>query len=267
MAAVEGGRVVIFGAGGPVGAATMEALKDHHTLRCTDLAPLDRIVAEERRQSARAPLPPLLPAPHERRVVDVTRYDQVLEACRGMDAAINVTVLRDHPEKAFTVNTVGAFHVARAAAECGLQRLIHTGPFHVALHHAADSWHDHDVPDEIPLHPGDDLYALTKYLGGEITRVFAEEGGVETLTFLYCLFRPREILPEERGRGVGPFTVSWEDTGRAMLHGLRAPAMPSPHEVFLICARQPHGKYRVDKARRLLGWEAADTWEELLRRS
>ena len=267
MAAVDGGKVVIFGAGGPVGATTMEALKDHYTLRCTDLAPLDRIVAEERRQSARAPLPPLLPAPHERMVVDVTRYDQVLKACRGMDAAINVTVLRDHPVKAFTVNTVGAFHVARAAAECGLERLIHTGPFHVALHHAADSWHDHDVPDEIPLHPGDDLYALTKYLGGEITRIFAEGRGVETLTFLYCLFRPREILPEERGRGVGPFTVSWEDTGRAMLHGLRAPAMPSPHEVFLICARQPHRKYRVDKARRLLGWEAADTWEELLRRS
>ena len=154
MATVDSGRVVIFGAGGPVGATTMEALKDHYMLRCTDLEPLDRIVAEERRQSARAPLPPLLPAPHQRMVVDVTRYDQVLEACRGMDAAINVTVLRDHPEKAFTVNTVGAFHVARAAAECGLKRLIHTGPFHTSLHHAADSWHDHDVPDEVPLHPG-----------------------------------------------------------------------------------------------------------------
>ena len=267
MASVDGGRVVIFGAGGPVGATTMEALKDHYTLRCTDLVPLERIVAGERRQNPRAPLPPLLPEPHERRVVDVTRYDQVLEACRGMDAAVNVTVVRDHPEKAFTVNTVGAFHVARAAAECGLRRLIHTGPFHVALHHDADSWHDHDVPDEIPLHPGDDLYALTKYLGGEITRVFAERRGVETLTFLYCLFRPGEVRPEERGSGVGPFVVSWEDTGRAMLLGLRAPEMPSPHEVFLICAAQPSRKYRVDKARRLLDWEAADTWEELLRRS
>ncbi len=217
MATVDSGRVVIFGAGGPVGAVTMEALKDHYTLRCTDLTPLDQIVAQERRQSPRAPLPPLLPPPHERAVVDVTSYDQVLEACRGMDAAIDVTVLRDHPEKAFTVNTVGAFHVARATAECGLKRLIHTGPFHTSLNHAADSWLDHDVPDEIPLHPGDDLYALTKYLGG---------------------------------RGVGPFTVSWEDTGRAMLHGLRAPAMPSPCEVFLICAEQPHRKYRVDKARR-----------------
>jgi hypothetical protein len=43
--------------------------------------------------------------------------------------------------------------------------------------------------------------------------------------------------------------------------------MPSPCEVFLICAEQPHRKYRVDKARRLLDWEAADTREAMLRRS
>jgi nucleoside-diphosphate-sugar epimerase len=229
--------------------------------------PLEQIVGEERRQGPRSPLPALLDSPHERLVVDVTRYDQVLEACRGMDAAINLTVLREHPEKAFTVNTIGAFNIARAASECGVQRLIHTGPFHTALHHGADSWHDHGVPDDIPLHPGDDLYALTKYLGGEVTRVFAERRGLEVVTFLFCLFRPRQILPQERGRGVSPFVVSWEDTGRAMLCGLRAPAMPTPYEAFLICAPQPYRKYPVDKARRLLGWEAADTWEALYDRS
>ena len=266
MATVTTGKVVVFGAGGPVGAATIAALKDHYTLRCSDATSLEQIVAEERRQSPRAPLPEILEAPHECRVVDVTRYDQVLEACTGMDAAINLTVLRSHPEKAFTVNTVGAFNVARAAAECGIKRLIHTKPFHTILRHHADYWHDHELVDDVPLHPGDDLYALTKYLGGQITRVFAERRGLEVLTFLFCGFRPRQVEADERGRGVGPFTVSWEDSGESFLYGLRAADMPTPYEVFFICSDTPDRKHRVDKARRLLGWRARDTWEELYRR-
>jgi nucleoside-diphosphate-sugar epimerase len=264
---VDKGKVVIFGAGGPVGAATIASLKDHYTLRSTDAVAMRTIVDEERRQSPRAPLPEILPAPHDCRVVDVRDYEQVRDACDGMDAAINLTVVRPHPELAFTVNTIGAYNVAKAAAECGLKRLIHTGPFHTLLHHRADYWYDHELVDDIPLHPGDDLYALSKYLGNQVTRVFAEREGLEVLTFLFCGFRPREILPEERGRGVGSFTVSWEDTGEAFLCGLRAPAMENPYEVFFIATDTPDRKHRVDKARRLLGWQAQDRWEELYRRS
>lgn len=267
MATVESGRVVIFGAGGPVGAATIASLKDHYTLRCTDAIPLQQVVDEERRQSARAPLPEVLGAPHECTVVDVRDYDQVRQACEGMDAAINLTVVRPHPEMAFTVNMIGAYNVAKAAAECGLKRLIHTGPFHAGMNHNADYWHDHEVVDDVPLHPGDDLYAMSKYLGNQVTRVFAEREGLEVLTYLFCGFRPREILPEQRGTGVGSFTVSWEDTGESMLCGLRAPAMENPYEVFFIAAGTPDRKHRVDKARRLLCWQARDTWEAMYRRS
>ncbi|MFH1571044.1 MAG: NAD(P)-dependent oxidoreductase, partial [Gemmatimonadota bacterium] len=205
--------------------------------------------------------------PHETQVVDVSRYDQVVEACRGMDAAINLTVVRPHPERAFMVNMVGAYNVARAAVEFGLKRLIHTGPFHTALNHNADYWHDHQLVDDIPLRPGDDLYALSKYLGWHITRVFAERHGLEVLAFLFCGFRPRQVLPDERGKGIGPFLTSWEDTGESFLYGLRAPQMPNPYEVFFICSNTPDRKHRVDKAKRLLGWEARDTFEDLYRTS
>jgi len=167
---------------------------------------------------------------------------------------------------AFHVNTVGAYNVARACVECGIKRLIHTGPFHTSLNFNADYWHDFQIDDNIQLHPGDDLYALTKYLGGHITRVFAEREGLEVLAFIYTAFRPSEILPEERGRGLHPYTTSWEDTGEAMRYGLQAPEMPSPYENFFICARLPHDKYRPDKAKRLLGWEARDTFEALYTR-
>ena len=265
MATVNEGDVVLFGAGGPVGAAALASLKDHYTLRVTDLKPMEEVAAAPP-QNPRSPIPEILEPPHENRVVDITDYEQVLAACEGMDAAINVSVLRSHPVLAFHVNTIGAYNVAKACVECGVKRLIHTGPFHTYMGHNADYWNDFQVDDNIPLHPGDDLYALTKYLGGHITRVFAEREGLEVLTFIYTAFRPAEVLPEERGKGLHPYTTSWEDTGEAFRYGLQAGAMPSPYENFFICARLPHDKYRPDKAKRLLGWEAKDAFEGLYTR-
>src|SRR5438105_10862144 len=130
MPPVTQGKVAIFGAGGPVGAAAARALRDHYTLRLTDIRPIAEIAAEGKPQSPGAPLPELLPAPHECRVVDVTDYAQVREAARGMDALINCTVIRHQLAAAFQVNLIGAYHVAKAAVELGIRRIIHTGPWH-----------------------------------------------------------------------------------------------------------------------------------------
>ena len=164
MSAIEHGKVCIYGAGGPVGAAAANSLRDDYTLRLTDLLALEDI----KPQSKLAPLPVRPEPPHEWRQVDITDYQQVLEAARGMDALINVTVLRPMLVPAFGVNTIGAYNVMRAAVECGIKRVIHTGPRHTHLDFEGDYFSDFDVPDEAPLHPGSDLYALTKYLGGEI---------------------------------------------------------------------------------------------------
>jgi nucleoside-diphosphate-sugar epimerase len=270
MPAVMQGKVAIFGAGGPVGAMAARALRDHYTLRLTDLRPIAEIVAENQPQSPRAPLPEVLAAPHECRVVDVSDYAQVLEAARGMDALINVTVLRHVLRPAFEVNLVGAYNVAKAAAELGIRRLIHTGPWHTHLGHNADYWWDFGVSPDVPLRPGSDLYALTKFLGGEVVRVFAEQHGLEVITFLYCNFMPadggRWRTREGGPGGCGPFVTSWEDTGEAFLYGLRAPTLPEPYEPFFIVANTPHSKFLATKAKRLLGWEARHRFEHLWQR-
>jgi nucleoside-diphosphate-sugar epimerase len=255
MPPITEGRVAIFGAGGPVGAAAARALRDHYTLRLTDVRPIAAIVAEGKPQSRGAPLPEVLPAPHESRVVDVGDYAQVREAARGMDALINTSVVRSDLKLAFEVSLIGAYHVARAAVELGIRRIIHTGPFHTYLDHNTDYWWEYDVPEDVPLRPGGDLYALSKYLGGEVMRVFAERHELEVLTFLFCGFLPASS-PAWKNASCGPFTVSWEDTGEAFLHGLRAPALPRRYEPFFITAPLPSGKYPPRKARRLLGWEA-----------
>ena len=56
MATVKEGKVVLFGAGGPVGAAAIESLKDHYTLRVTDLRPMEEVAAAPP-QNERAPIP------------------------------------------------------------------------------------------------------------------------------------------------------------------------------------------------------------------
>ncbi len=266
MPAVTEGKVAVFGAGGPVGVVAAQHLKDYYTLRLTDVRPLADIAAGPP-QSPGAPLPEVLSAPHECRVVDVTDYAQVLEAARGMDALVNVTVVRPHPVLAFHVNLIGAYNVAKAAVELGIKRIIHTGPYHQALGHNADYWWDFDVPDEVPLRPGGDLYAASKFLGGEVTRVFAERHDLEVITYLYCNFMPGDGGDRPNGSGCGPFTTSWEDCGSAFLNGLRAPAPPHPYEVFFICANVPHAKFSPRKAKRLLGWEPRHNFERLWMRA
>jgi nucleoside-diphosphate-sugar epimerase len=260
MPPVNEGKVAVFGAGGPVGASAARALRTHYTLRLTDVRPLAEI---QEPQSPDSPLPVPLPPPHENRVVDVTDYEQVLEAARGMDALINVTVVRPHLQAAFAVNLIGAYNVARAAVELGIKRIVHTGPYHIYLFHNAEYWWDHDVPPDAPLRPGGDLYAASKFLGGEVTRVFAERHGLEVVTFLYCNFMPADGGNRPDGSGSGPFVTSWEDAGDAFIYGLRAPTLPRPYEPFFICADVPYGKYRTDKTRRLLGWQSRHNFDRL----
>jgi hypothetical protein len=243
-----------------------EALLPHYVLRLCDLRPLaERTTA----QSAGAPLPQPVPPPHEERQVDVTDYAQVLDAARGMDALINCTVVRPHLEAAFLVNTLGAFHVAKAAVELGIRRIIYTGPQLVIAEHPADYRHDFDVHDDVPERPGSNLYGLSKYLGSEIMRRFAEMHDLEVAAFVYAHFRPADRLEDADGSGLYAFTTAWEDTGAPFLAALRAPseAFERSFELFHIASRLPHGKIGgSDKTRRLLGWAPENDFARLWHR-
>jgi nucleoside-diphosphate-sugar epimerase len=252
---LEEGRVCIFGAGGPVGAAAQAALKDTYTLRLTDVRDVQEILEAGSPQSKGAPLPTAPEPPHEWHQVDVGDYAQVLAAAEGMDALINVSVLRHDLVPAFRVNTVGAYNVMKAAVACGIKKVIHTGPRHTRLGFEGDYWPDFRVTDDAALHPGSDLYALTKCLGGEIVQTFAESHDMDVITFLYCSFRPANGGDASDGSGVHPFAISWEDTGEPFAHALKADRLPNNYEVFDIMADLPHGKFGSSKAERLLGWK------------
>ena len=54
------------------------------------------------------------------------------------------------------------------------------------------------------MRPGGDLYAASKFLGGEVMRVFAERHGLEVLTFLFCNFRLGDDGSRPGGTGCDP---------------------------------------------------------------
>ena len=128
--------------------------------------------------SGRAAAGALAP-PHEWRVVDVTDAAAVEDACAGMDAIINCTVVRPDPIAAWRVNLLGVQAVMRAAVAHGIKRVVHTGPYQVAQPGPAGyAWDDFVAADASPR-PGTHLYIHTKYLGQELCRVYAEWYGLK----------------------------------------------------------------------------------------
>jgi nucleoside-diphosphate-sugar epimerase len=246
---------VIFGAGGPLAAAVAAELAPDYRLRLTDIASMAELAARPRPdQHADAPRPAPLPHPHEERVVDVADAGQVLAACDGMDAIVNCSVVRHDPALAFRVSTLGAYNIVRAAAACGIRRVVQTGPQQHSVSGEHDYSADYDIPDDAPPRPGRNLYFHSKYLGQEICRVYADAYGLEIPTLLFSDF----VQPTDARADLYPFSVSWADAARAVRRALEAPELPAPFEVFNICADLPHRRFSNRKARSVLGWQPRD---------
>ncbi|MFW6189242.1 MAG: NAD-dependent epimerase/dehydratase family protein [Planctomycetota bacterium] len=264
MPGISEGKVAIFGAGGPVGAVVAPVLREDYTLRLTDVVGIEEVLQREASpvwpQWREAPEPP-----HCWEPCDVTDYEQVARAVEGCDAAVNLTVNRNDPPKAFGINVVGAYNVVKAAAEAGLRRVVHTGVISRTLGYEGDYRYEFDIPDDAPLRAGTDLYPHTKYLGVNVVDAFAERTGLDVVTLFLSRLRPADRYDGRDDDVVQSFSVAWDDLARAYRCALAAPEMPHPNERFFICAPLPIGKYSSDKAERLLGWTPRHRFERFWR--
>jgi nucleoside-diphosphate-sugar epimerase len=256
-------KVVVFGAGGPLGAAVAEELAAGYTLRLSDVKPIGEL-SQATPQSPGAPLPVEPQPPHTWQVVDVRDAGQVMAACEGMDAIINCSVVRHDFADAFRVNTIGAFNVMQAAVAHGIKRVVHTGPYMVIQRGASGySWDDWIV-DDVPPRPGTWwVYLPSKLLGQEICRIFAGHYGLEVPTLTFSQFLNPQV---KHGRYIHPLSISWQDSARAVRAALEVPTLPSPYEYFHIGADIPHGVFPNEKAKRLLNWHPRDRFEEYYKR-
>lgn len=233
-------NVLVLGASGLVAPYVTPGLEPYYRLRLADIKPH----------------PFGKPIVH----VDVTSYEQVLEASRGMDAVMNFTVIREHPVQSFWVNAIGAYHVMKAAAENGIKKVIHTGPTLVGRGYV----HDFDI-DDVPPMPGTGYYGITKYLGMEICRIYARAHGIQTICFLFAGLGPKPAEPVSR-KDFPPFTIVWEDLQHACCLALEVDTVPDNFQVFNMLSYLSHGKYLVERARRILGYAPLERYENYFRR-
>ena len=232
-------NVLILGGVGMLGPYVARHLAPNHNLRITDVTP------------------PADPLPGEFRLVDAANREQVLAAAEGMDAIINLSVLRQDRKIAFDVNTLGCFHMMEAAVTHGIRRVINTGP-HFTLAGRSYEAFDYDIGPDIPPQPGTNLYALSKSLGHQISRVYAEQHDIYVQMYLFYNFRDPADVP--LGSRHAPFSISWENAAEVFSLGLEIPfeKLPSRCEVFNVFTDMPHGKFNNEKAKRLLGFQPRD---------
>jgi len=256
-------NVVVFGAGGPLGSTLAGELAPHYTLRLTDVKPVEELM-DGPRQSPGAPLPAPPQPPHTWQVVDVRDPGQVHAACAGMDAIVNVSVVRNDPVDAFRVNTIGVHNIMQAAVAHGIHRVVQTGPYMLGQRGGAGYGWDDFIVDDAPPRPGTWwVYFPSKLLGQEICRIFAQHYRLSAPTLTFAQFVNPDVLPQR----ISPLAVSWRDAANAIHCALRVEHLPSPFEFFHIGADVPHGVFPNRKAKRLLHWQPRDDFREVYERT
>ena len=233
-------KVLVLGASGNIAPYVTPELENDYDLRLADIVPH--------------------PSGKPTITVDVTSYQDVLEASRGMDAIMNFTVLRDHPVQSFEVSTKGAYHVMKAAAAHGIKKVVHTGP--QSIRHGYD--HEFDI-DDVPRTPGVGYYGITKYLSMEICEIYSRAYDIQTVCFLFNGLGPKPTEAAAQS-DFPPFTVVWEDLQHACRLALEIESVPDNFQSFNLLSYFAHGKYQVEKAKRILGFTPMGGLEDYFRR-
>lgn len=121
---------------------------------------------------------------------DVADSEGMVKACGGMDyvfhpaAIVPVMDARNNPQRAFQVNSIGAFNVAWAAVKAGVKKMLHVSTCHV-----------YGNVKEIPIRettrpePGD-LYAASKYAAEIYLRPLIEEGAPVVISRAFAKYGP-----------------------------------------------------------------------------
>ena len=239
-------NVLVLGANGYLGPHVVKALEREHTLRLTDINDLD--------------------TPHEYFKLDVSDLDAVVAAAEGMDAIVNLSVLRHDRQLAFDVSARGAYNMMVAAVEHGIRHVINTGP-HFTVAGPSYERVDYEIGPDVTPQPGTNLYALTKSLGQEACKVFSDNHDIYVLTLLFYNF----IEPEDSsryGKDITPYAVTWDDAGEAFPLALTVDesSLPSRCEVFYVFTDMPHGRFDNEKTKRVLGWQPTNRLEQFYTR-
>lgn len=201
-------RVLVTGAGGTLGTALAPMLAEAgHRPILFDVRPID--------------------SPHEVRVGDVRRFDDVRRAMDGADlvvhtAAIHGIHLRDHSVEEFhELNVTGTLNTWEAAAQVGVKGLVFSST--MGVYGESGTPRDEEavvaLHEEVPLRPGD-IYGYTKVAGEEMCRLYGRQHGIPSVALRYGMFVPEPFF--RYGIRLLYGGVDTEDVARAVMASLDA---------------------------------------------
>ena len=169
-------KVMVFGAAGWLGRAILNSLSGDHKVTAFDQSPEAWHKSNQLDGDWRDG-----PIIHG----DISDYDAVQEAIKGMDAIIHAAVYfgskgyHEYDEKPFLVNLKGLWNVLQSAHQENVHRVIHIGSCQVI--NPKGTFFSQNV-----RRPDGSLYAVTKRLQEEMCRQFYDAYGLSQVVFRPC---------------------------------------------------------------------------------
>ena len=150
-------KILLTGAAGFVGGILRTHWGDRYQLRLADLKPVEDVAGHE--EFAR---------------VDITRLEEMVQACQGMDAVVHLAADPSPGAKFYDtllpLNIIGAYNGFDAARQAGCQRIVFASSVNAVLGYGGKvttSW-------DVPVFP-QNVYGATKCWGEALARVYADQ--------------------------------------------------------------------------------------------
>jgi len=235
---------------------------------------------------------------------DMLNIDDCKKAFKGKDAIVHLAAiphpLNDPPEKVFNVNVVGTFNVHQTAADLGIKKVVQaSSDSSYGFNYRKEA--DVLLPEYLPIdedHPQKpaDPYGLSKKVGEEIAKTFANRYGMITVALRICGIispEPESVLEFKRVLKKGGWR--WYNDVRDVAYAFRLVVEAKElkkYEVFCISAadngseldsvelaRREWGSYIPfikeikgreslydwSKAKALLGYQPRYSWRNIIK--
>lgn len=195
---------------------------------------------------------------------DILDLPFLAQAMQGIDAVLHLAIAGGHTgtfeedefnDRRFDINVKGTYHAFEAARRAGVRRFVHISSLMVTWGHAKN-WcavpSSSPVPGDAPANPVG-TYALTKSLGEEIARYYAQQQAMEVITLR--IGAPLDVAKLQPQQVVRPQQVPFPDLAQAFSRALMVPL--KEYTTVSICGDSSKCPWDLEAARRVLGYQPA----------